>query len=462
MRFKVFIKRTVVILLACVLLVTWSAPKADALALEIGVGVIVTAFAAYLATSGITYAASGGDKSDIINSIQSQITPWVESIYGGWDNYIASVKVLANPLSLLNGKLAISKALVDVFARARQWLIDNVFTDSDSVTVDSVTGGTYITYDGLGSAAMYDGTLPSVYDSNYFIVLDTYNYTAGENYYIDVDGLNVQLRIYANVPEYVTSFIVELRPKTSNGSVWSTGPFAYLYYHSGGGYWPVPRYAYFTVATNYKSSGRCAIAGFTSGQLLSDGDAITFKSGDIYDYSMSTNFGDQQWQFVGDLQPSDAYDLTSDYDSTVTPVTVSDGESLTVDTNRPFVAGLDDQLYDVLQGIQEGVGAIAGSVSADAVDVAPAAYLSPADYMLALTDLFPFCLPWDIARGLAIFDADPVAPSVTWDMPLPLGGTYPVTIDLSVLDGVALVLRRLELLASVIGLAYVTRKYLHF
>lgn len=470
MRIKVFFKRTVVILLACVLLITWSAPRADALALEIGAGVIVTAFAAYLATSGITYAASGGDKSDIINSIQTQITPWVNAVYGSWDNYIASVKVLVNPLSLLNGKLAISKALVDVFARARQWLIDNIFSDTDNVVVDSVSGGITVSFRGYGSATAYDGVWPSnkSFESSYWAVFPgdlTPWPAAGKSsrVYIPIDTLNAvaEVRLYHG-NDYPRMYF-ELHPSIDyDAGNWYSGIGAstsgrYNYYSNS-----APLYWYYSVILNYPSEGRFSVAGFASDTLVSDGTMLGSLVTPGSNYPMINNFGSEQWSLIGDVSSSDSYGLTSTYDNAVTPATVLDGEALTIDTDKPFVTGIDDQLYDILQGIQDSVGAIEGSVTAGAVDVAPAAYQSPSDYMIALTELFPFCLPWDIARGLAIFEAEPVAPSVTWDMPLPLGGTYPVTIDLSSLDSVAMLLRRLELLASVIGLAYVTRRYLRF
>ena len=81
----------------------------------------------------------------------------------------------------------------------------------------------------------------------------------------------------------------------------------------------------------------------------------------------------------------------------------------------------------------------------------------PGAFALDLTSFFPFCIPFDLYDFLTCLNADPVAPVINWELSLPGIGTYPITIDLSPFDSVAQLLRRLQLLLFIIGLAVKTR-----
>ena len=89
----------------------------------------------------------------------------------------------------------------------------------------------------------------------------------------------------------------------------------------------------------------------------------------------------------------------------------------------------------------------------------PPAETEPGSYTLDLTEFFPFCIPFDIYEFLTLLAAEPEAPVFHWEIPVPqLGQTFEIDIDLSEWDSVALLFRRLELLAFILGLAYVTRE----
>lgn len=74
-----------------------------------------------------------------------------------------------------------------------------------------------------------------------------------------------------------------------------------------------------------------------------------------------------------------------------------------------------------------------------------------------LEDIFPFCIPFDIYHFCQALAADPVAPS--FDVPFVIPGLvdYTFHLDLSEWDSVAQLLRTLELLAFIVGLAVLTR-----
>ncbi len=77
-----------------------------------------------------------------------------------------------------------------------------------------------------------------------------------------------------------------------------------------------------------------------------------------------------------------------------------------------------------------------------------------------LTRIFPFCIPWDLYRLFTKFNADPVTPSITIDWGDILGAfgiDYVSTLDLHDYDNVASILRTMETVAFVVGLAVATR-----
>ena len=80
------------------------------------------------------------------------------------------------------------------------------------------------------------------------------------------------------------------------------------------------------------------------------------------------------------------------------------------------------------------------------------------DMKLQLKDVFPFCIPFDIYDILSKFNATPEAPRIVVDFTLPLVNQHVnYTFDLSPFNDVASVLRVMELVATVVGLAIATR-----
>lgn len=75
-----------------------------------------------------------------------------------------------------------------------------------------------------------------------------------------------------------------------------------------------------------------------------------------------------------------------------------------------------------------------------------------------LTEIFPFCIPWDIARIFKQFTATRKAPYIEWTFESELFGfEYTFELDMAIFDDVAVILRLLELIAFILGLAIATR-----
>lgn len=74
-----------------------------------------------------------------------------------------------------------------------------------------------------------------------------------------------------------------------------------------------------------------------------------------------------------------------------------------------------------------------------------------------LQSVFPFCIPFDIYAFFECLAADPVVPSFTWRFYVPGICDEEIEIDLAAFDSAARILRTMELLLFVVGLAFVTR-----
>ena len=71
--------------------------------------------------------------------------------------------------------------------------------------------------------------------------------------------------------------------------------------------------------------------------------------------------------------------------------------------------------------------------------------------------LFPFCVPFDLIEFRGVLNAEPEAPVIRWRFYVPRVVDYEIEIDLSVFDGVAQIMRTMELLAFCISLILLTR-----
>lgn len=75
-----------------------------------------------------------------------------------------------------------------------------------------------------------------------------------------------------------------------------------------------------------------------------------------------------------------------------------------------------------------------------------------------IQEVFPFCIPWDILDIIKGLDIERQAPEIEWRFKVDrIGLDYTFDIDLSEYDEIAAILRTMELLLFIVGLAIVTR-----
>lgn len=96
-------------------------------------------------------------------------------------------------------------------------------------------------------------------------------------------------------------------------------------------------------------------------------------------------------------------------------------------------------------------------------DPLPGVDIDPMDYQTDLRGLFPFCIPFDFVALLNTLDADPVAPCFTYPVSIPaLDYREDITLDMSVFDDVAKVIRICEKVSFLIFLMFATSKVIRW
>ena len=119
-------------------------------------------------------------------------------------------------------------------------------------------------------------------------------------------------------------------------------------------------------------------------------------------------------------------------------------------------------IAELSRAIAEATGEAVHDATGDiSVSIPEAKYKGLDDYKLVLTDVFPFCIPFDLIDLVKVFSATPKAPKFSLPIKYPTGfnswDSYDLEIDLSVFDGVAQVVRKLETILFILGLIKITR-----
>lgn len=107
----------------------------------------------------------------------------------------------------------------------------------------------------------------------------------------------------------------------------------------------------------------------------------------------------------------------------------------------------------------EDASVVEDQVSDTATAEQPYVSSSASDYQSpGLSSVFPFCIPFDLYEFFECLAADPEAPQISWRFYVPGICDEQIEIDLSQFDTVAQIVRTMELLAFIVGLALVTRE----
>lgn len=278
-----------------------------------------------------------------------------------------------------------------------------------------------------------------------------------------LEGYNVSKRIffYSENPFTYVDFYGNVH--SSN----STTNYDLTYYYcslSVGGRWD------FTASPDYSFYYYTSNAPFTSAPNIWNTAYMIFHgsiidgSEPVYDVNLDVLDNIQNDTDVNLLNPNDFITVSDapvgggtiniqDWLNALADVSVGQSASIPVESDGVIteavgeLAGTDD-IAVTQDAIQAGSQAVADSTSVSGLD----------EFAIDLTDFFPFCIPFDIYDMLSMFAASREAPHFDYRFYIPGICDETITIDLSPFDSVALVLRRVELVAFAIGLAFVTKK----
>ncbi len=176
------------------------------------------------------------------------------------------------------------------------------------------------------------------------------------------------------------------------------------------------------------------------------------RDGDLVNYDVVGKAGNGT--IADDVIPIDWQNI-KDADGTITR---------TLEAVKTKAVPIDDVMADVgVIGIDLVRGKVIDSDKDTTNDKDVTAVTTPgeiSEYRLNLTDLFPFCLPFDLVDFIKVLRATPESPKFTWKFAYPtINGmkTADLNVDLAPWNTVALIFRRMELLAFIIGLILITR-----
>lgn len=167
----------------------------------------------------------------------------------------------------------------------------------------------------------------------------------------------------------------------------------------------------------------------------------------------------------------DSYDIIQDLNSNWE---ISESPGMAIETGTITVPTIDTTTEDkwfidvgaapgtTIETVTDGVitDTIEGdlTVSGEVAEEEPEFVIDEPIAVTGLTEVFPFCIPFDIYALLSSLSADPQTPVFTARFVVPGIIEEEFTIDLTPFNSVAQIVRTLELLAFIIGLALVTRE----
>ena len=361
-------------------------------------------------SSGLQQAAQ--TITDFVNGVKGFVSVVAGAVTGG----------------SLNTKLMLGAGIVSALDAFWNWIITDKLggTSVDSTDFTSEAGNIYYTQ-GWPSSGHLD-SFPVVFASNGYKVVG-YTSSSPQREHKYIFGFDTANGIGFCILSPDGNFGVWWGPSFANSwALNATNTYNGLYYNSASGSWGsivnVPHFSSLEAGLN--AAYQSIVLNVGAGDLTVEPDAgvdvLGFPDSDEVDYV-----------------PSDAViPWNIPYDSTK-------------DTDDYIDAAFADAVSGDLTIGEEG------EVVQPVPGVGPVG-----DYVaVGLGDVFPFCIPFDIYDFLSALAADPVAPSFTAELAFPeaVGGSQYVELDFDTptFNQLASILRTMELLAFIVGLALLTR-----
>ena len=382
---------------------------ADALA-----GVIVAgAVAAVMAMAGISIVTSGMSAYEIQQWVEDKLDQWAADVGSPLETLLNSSGIGVT----ISGLLVIGTAVANGINSFISWLRNDLaLTDNSNVEIISA---------GVDIDGIEFGYMPEIQFYNGQRTFEQYIVLShGIAYTLYMDTSTDYYLFYASNEDFT---LVRIATRISDGyqqayTYQATINNNGVYYWSGVGQISIPK------STN--NAPNCPYYGeFTTAKnqtLVNLGNNIDVQG------NLSLNTG------VITL-PTVQTD-----DKIFVDVGALPGSSVTEVTSGVFVDAAADRL----------------SVSGTVAQEQPPFEITGPEPVLGLTEVFPFCIPFDIYNLVSCLAADPVAPSFEWRFYVPGICDETIEIDLAAFNTAAQILRTMELLLFCVGLAFVTRSHI--
>lgn len=187
-------------------------------------------------------------------------------------------------------------------------------------------------------------------------------------------------------------------------------------------------------------------------------------SGQLGDRALAPGFSLEGMQ-VGAVPGAATWEDLLDVDTEDVPleIPISPGVDIPEDASwwERVLGNILGTVYQGLNGVRSAVAAVSSAISvawSTVWDIGTVELELP-DFSVGVTDRFPFSLPWDLYRLVAVFNVEPVRPEFTWDF----WGDGTVTAEIvlpEALDGLASVWRSLFLIGWGVALMFATRRFM--
>lgn len=403
-----------ILLLVAVMAFNCFAVPASAIAV---VDDLALAAIAALAACGMTFVFAGLSQSGAIDRVKGLLSDYMDSIGDDGSNWLVS-----GALSMYGGKIRMASQLAARIYDFAQWLKSEYnISDNSSSVISSISGGEgFLLADGSIFSMLYAPSLSDsfTYDINFVPVVIPFNSVVEYNF---ANGAKIDCNI-----TYDHSIAV-FYPDGKLAYSWNYSNAAY-----GGSFWYSP-----------------------------DGTSIHLWRIDInngnYIFSRINRYDTNLIDVFGDTVSADSESVGIDAGTITIPDSIAAEADVLLDVaGVPGVVTLDTALEYV------GAAAIDGTleVSHEVVeDLPPVVEDLTGDYTIDLTSFFPFCIPFDIYDAVTMLNGTPEAPNFRLGFEW-LGQDFGIDVDLSPWDDVAVILRRMEVLAFIVGLGVATRKFI--
>lgn len=403
---KTTLRVKIVFLVAVALFMIFAVPATQQPAHALAGTVIVGAVLATMAAAGITFLVSGLTASDLSSYISNKLDQWAVARGSTVDQLIQTSLIGVTISGLLMIGTQAAQSINDFIS----WLkSDMSLSDNETVVISSSDPSL------SGMPYKYGSTFVAVYSGNQNIT-----FTATNDLYCTVQ------KDYPSNGNYTFWFYI---PK-------SHGP-SYIVVRTQNGNNPL------NIPVNMDFG---SFYGVNTSIGVPPTDGTPIVNYNVKEYLIGLG-SDYEFENGGTLAVGAG---------TITIPQVQNEEKLWLDVGAYPGSTVTEVTQDVLDDAVANELTVSGEVAAEE----PEYILEGPVPVYGLTDVFPFCIPFDLYDFLDCLAADPVAPHFEWRLYVEDLVDYTFVIDLQAFETAAQILRTMELMLFIIGLAMVTRHLL--